>query len=95
MSLCRGRRFLLHFPRMLDQLLLPKRTIFLGFVATADSKIRFHLLSFATSKFLSLSASIASIVLGCRNENLNITFLDDEIMIARSGNGDVFLWLRG
>ena len=77
---------------MFDQLLLPKRTIFLGFVATADSKIRFHLLSFATSKFLSL---LASIVLGCRNENLNITFLDDEIMIARSGNGDVFLWLRG
>ncbi len=30
-----------------------------------------------------------------RSENLTITFLDDEMMIARSGGiGEVFLWLR-
>lgn len=30
-----------------------------------------------------------------RSVNLTITFLDDEMMIARSGGiGEVFLWLR-
>lgn len=38
--------------------------------------------------------TLDQLFLPTRNENLNITFLDDEIMIARSGNGEVFLWLR-
>ncbi|CAL1173634.1 unnamed protein product [Cladocopium goreaui] len=48
----------------------------------------------SSRRFLLHFRSLDQLLLPTRNENLNITFLDDEIMIARSGDGAVFLWLR-
>lgn len=48
----------------------------------------------SSRRFLLHFRSLDQLLLPTRNENLNITFLDDEIMIARSGDGAVFFWLR-